>query len=188
MDWQSFKQKKLRGYRKAKLRGEVDRDIISLLDFINSMPDFVTLSSCSGRIALIDSPEFGDKKEAVFLGKWHEPAEVGEVKKAAMLGRRETWLIQYPPILHVSCRDMRSAEKLLVTANNSGFRRSGLISLKNLVVEISSLERIELPLALNGKIIVDDHYLGLTVDLANKKLLRGKERLKKLEENLRSNF
>ena len=67
-------------------------------------------------------------------------------------------------------------------ANNAGFRRSGITSLKKLVVEISSLERLELPIAINGEIILDNKTIEVMVDFANKKLLKGKEKLYKFKE------
>ena len=80
--WFEFKRRKLEGYIEAKEKNEVDEDIVPLLDLINSFEDFVTLSSCSGRIAVIDMPEFGDKVEATFLGKWHRCVSYEEVFEA----------------------------------------------------------------------------------------------------------
>ncbi len=187
MKWE-FKERKLEGYRRAKERREIDEDIVDLLDFINSLDSFVTLSSCSGRIAVIDTPDFGNKVECKFLGKWHSEVEVEDVLNTAVRCEKLAWLIQYPPIIHIACRDLESAKRLIAIANNSGFRRSGIISLKNLVVEVSSLERIELPIALSGKLLVSKEYLELVVSLANEKLKRGKEKLKRFEIALKSEF
>ena len=184
--WSEFRLRKLKAYRTAKSKGEVDEDIIDFLDFINSLPDFVTLSSCSGRIAVIDTPEFGKKLETEFLGKWHGEVEVQAVIEAAKKSKKYAWLIQYPPIIHIACRDFKSAERLLAISNNAGFRRSGLISFKNIVVEVSSLERIELPIAYAGKMLVDSDYLRMVVEFANKKLREGKRRLERLEEELKN--
>ena len=182
IDWQKFKGEKLGFYNFAKRQKEIDDDIVSLLDLINSKDNFVTLSSCSGRIAVIDIPEFGDKINSEFLGKWHSKVDVDEVVKAASKGEKTTWLITYPPIVHVACSNLNDAEKLMKIANNAGFRRSGLISIKKFVVEISSLERLELPIAIEGKLLLDDEAIKIMVDFANKKLLKGKEKLKRLEK------
>ncbi len=177
--FEKFRDEKLREYRKAKSRGEVDEDIIPLLDLINSVPDFVTLSSCSGRIAVMDIPDFGDKRCAKFLGKWHGKVDVEDARKAIEAGCNTVWLIQFPPIIHVACSNLESARDLLKIANESGFRRSGVISIRKLVVEIASLERMELPVARNGKMIVSSEYLKFVVDLSNEKLAEGKRRLKR---------
>jgi len=175
---------RLEGYRKAKERGEVDEDIIPLLDLINSFDDFVTLSSCSGRIAVMDMPKFGDKVEATFLGKWHRRVSLDEVLNAVRRGRRTTWLIMFPPIIHVACRNLESAEVLMKVANDSGFRRSGLISLKHNVIEINSLERLEAPVAVDGRMLFNYEGLKVTVELANEKLERSKSKLKRLYDSL----
>lgn len=181
-NWKEFRKRKLKSYEIAKSEKDVDEDIIPLLDLINSKDDFVTLSSCSGRIAVIDIPEFGDKINSEFLGKWHDEVYVDDIIKAAKKGKKTTWLITYPPIIHVACSNLASAERLMNMANNAGFRRSGLISLKKFVVEISSLERLELPIAISGEMILDDKVIKIMVNFANKKLLRGKEKLDKLKE------
>ncbi|MDK2795409.1 MAG: tRNA wybutosine-synthesizing protein 3 [Archaeoglobaceae archaeon] len=184
--WPNYKKEKIECYEKAKKEGKVDEDIIPLLDKINEKENYVTLSSCSGRIAVIDLNCFGDKKSSEFLGKWHNFAKFEEVLDCAFKCRRQGWLIQYPPILHVACKDLSSAKNLMVIANESGFRRSGIISLQNYVVEIASLERMELPVVVDGKMIVERDYLRIAVDIANEKLKKGKIKLRRLEEFITS--
>ena len=180
MKWVEYRRRKLERYISAKECGEVDEDLIPLLDLINSLDCFVTTSSCSGRIGVLDMPNFGDKVEAKFLGKWHKPVEFEDVLKVLKEGERVVWLIMYPPILHVACKDSSHAEILMSIANNSGFRRCGVISIKNWVVELTSLERLEVPVAVNGEIIIDEKALRVIVEFANRKLVRGKEKLKRL--------
>jgi len=184
--WEKFKKEKLEGYLEAKAEGNVDADIVDLLDLINEFDCFVTLSSCSGRIAVLDLKKPGDKVNSVFLGKWHEGVGAGEVKKAAMKSGNIAWLIQYPPIIHVACRSIEDAKALMKIANQAGFRRSGIISLNNFVVEIASLERIELPIAESYEMLIDDEYLEYVVKWANEKLFKGKEKLKRLQAVLES--
>ena len=155
--WAEYRKRKLEGYKRA--RSEVDKDILPLLELINSVEDYVTLSSCSGRIAVMDMPDFGNKLESVFIGKWHRPVEFEEALDAVRKGCKTTWLIMFPPIIHVACRDLVAAEKLMKTANEAGFRRCGIISLRNNVVEIASLERVEVPVAVCGNPVVDEDAL-----------------------------
>ncbi|WP_457550801.1 tRNA(Phe) 7-((3-amino-3-carboxypropyl)-4-demethylwyosine(37)-N(4))-methyltransferase [Archaeoglobus sp.] len=184
MEWCEFKKSKMETLEWAKERCEVDEDVIPLLDLINSFDCFVTTSSCSGRIGVLDMPEFGDKVEAKFLGKWHEPVKFEDVLKAVKRGQRVVWLIMYPPIIHIACKDLSCAEMLMSIANNSGFRRSGIISVKNWVVEITSLERLEVPVALNGELILSENALRVMVDFANRKLAKSKEKLKRFYKAL----
>lgn len=184
--WSDYKKEKIESYEKAKKEGKVDEDIVPLLDKINEKENYVTLSSCSGRIAVIDLNCFGDKRDSEFFGKWHNFVSFEEVLECIVKCRRQGWLIQYPSILHVACKDLNSAKNLMVIANNSGFRRSGIISLKNRIVEIASLERLELPVVVDGRMIVERDYLRIVVDIANEKLRKGKMKLKRLEELITS--
>ncbi|MCS7143538.1 MAG: hypothetical protein NZ879_00775 [Archaeoglobaceae archaeon] len=184
--WSEYRKEKLECYEEAKKEGKVDEDIIPLLDKINGKENFVTLSSCSGRIAVIELSNFGEKLNSEFIGKWHRRVEFREILECVEKCKRQGWLIQYPPIIHVACKDLQSAKRMMSFANDSGFRRSGLISLQKLVVEISSLERIELPVAIEGRRIVDNEYLRIAVDFANKKLENGKKKIKRLEELISS--
>jgi len=182
INWKEFKEKKYRKYEEAKRKGDIDREIVPLLDLINSKREFVTLSSCSGRIAVIDMPEFGDKLNSKFLGKWHGEVDAREVIEAIRRGMETTWLIAYPPIIHVACESLEVAEKLMNIANNAGFRRSGIISLKKFIVEVSSLERLEMPVAINSNLLFDEKTIEIIVKFANEKLLRGREKLDKFED------
>ncbi|ADB57153.1 tRNA(Phe) 7-((3-amino-3-carboxypropyl)-4-demethylwyosine(37)-N(4))-methyltransferase [Archaeoglobus profundus] len=184
MNWNEFKRSKLERLEKAKERKEVDEDIIPLLDLINSLDCFVTTSSCSGRIVVLDVPKIGDKLNAKFLDKWHQPIDWKEIVKALEGSIRTAWLISDPPIIHVACRDLECAKALMKIANDSGFRRCGLISLTRLVVEITSFERLEAPLAVDGRIVVSEEYIRLLADFANEKLLRGKEKLERFKAKL----
>ncbi|WP_290723843.1 hypothetical protein [Archaeoglobus sp.] len=184
--WERFREKRYRGYLEAKAKGKVDEDIVYLLDLINKFDCFVTLSSCSGRIAVVDLKKPGDKVNSEFLGKWHGGAEAKDIKMAAMRCRNTAWLIQYPPIIHVACRDIDAAKILMNIANQAGFRRSGIISLNHYVVEIASLERVELPIAEGYKMLIDDEYLEYAVKCANEKLFKGKEKLRRLYAVLES--
>ncbi|MEM0215390.1 MAG: hypothetical protein QW384_05345 [Archaeoglobaceae archaeon] len=179
--WSAYKKEKLESYEEAKRESKLDDDIIPILEKINEKENYVTISSCSGRIAVIDLENFGEKLNSEFIGKWHRIVDFEEVLECVKKCQRQGWLIQYPPIIHVACKDLESARKLMKIANDAGFRRSGLISLQNFVVEIASLERLELPVAIDGKKIVEDNYLRIAVDLANKKLESGKRKLKRLE-------
>jgi len=184
--WLYYRREKLESYERAKKNGEVDEDIVSLLEKLNSKENYVTLSSCSGRIAVVDLDKFGDKKSSEIVGKWHSFAVFEEVLECVGKCRREGWFIQNPPIIHVACQDLVSARNLMSIANNSGFRRSGIISLQNYVVEIASFERIELPVVIGGKKVVEDSYLRIAVEIANEKLKSGKMKLKRLEELISS--
>ncbi len=184
MEWKKFKLRVMKTLQEHINEGKVDREILSILKKINSFPFFVTLSSCAGRICVIDVPRFGEKKACKFLGKWHRSVSTEEIVKTVENGLHEVWLLAQPPILHVACKTLEDAKVLLVIANESGLRDSGIISLKKNIVRITSSERIETLLALNKKVFVNKEYIAVLVKKANEKLLRGREKLRKFEKKI----
>lgn len=184
MHWKEFRKKTIENYENEKKKGKVDADIIPLLDLINTFECFVTLSSCSGRIYLIDIPKFGEKEKCKILAKWHDLASADKILKIAKLGKKQVWLIMQPPILHIACKSLEHAKKLLQFAMQSGFSNSGIISLKKNVVRLHSNERIEVLIALNSKLLVSEEYLKILVELANQKLVHAKGKIKRLMKKM----
>ena len=184
MEWEKFKLYAMKTLQEHINEGKVDREVLPLLKKINSFPFFATLSSCAGRICVIDVPRFGEKKACTFLGKWHRSVSTDEIVKAIENGLREVWLLAQPPILHVACKTLEYAKVLLAIANESGLRESGIISLKKNAVRITTSERIETLLALNKKVFVNQEYIEILVQKANEKLLRGREKLRKFEKKI----
>ena len=184
MDWEEFRKRVLERYRSS----EIDTWIKTITDTINFSEDFVTLSSCSGRIAVMDMPEYGDKRNSVFLGKWHHDVEPDDVLDAIGRGRMKTWFIMNPPIIHVACRNRDLAFSLLKIMNESGFRRSGMISARRNVVEISSSERVEFLAAKNGTVIADRRVVEENLIEALKKLEKSRRRMLMLAEKFKEAF
>lgn len=178
MIWESFRAEILGKYEKAL----IDEWIKPITDSVNLSPNFVTLSSCAGRIAVMDMEGFGDKKNAVFLGKWHEIPEFEEVLEALRKGKKETWFMIHPPILHIACRDLANAQNLLDILKECGFRRAGIISTKKWVVEVYGQERIEFLAGRNGRIVVDEKALKINFELGVEKLKKSRERFRKFHE------
>ncbi len=183
--WEEFREEKYRKYQRVKESGEVDEDIITLLDLLNSSDRFVTLSSCSGRIGVLDTPQPGDKLNSTFLGKWHHTIEPHRVLEAAKKGKQTVWLITNPPILHIACKDLEIAEELMEMANESRFSSSGIISLKKNIVEVTSHESMEVPVFSRSTLLIDETSVGTVVELANQKLKKSKEKLVNLERILK---
>lgn len=167
----------------AKEKGGVDLDIIPLLDYINSLSDYYTTSSCAGRISLFH--DVGSKKDSDWIGKWHRGVSFEEMMRA-FEKRPSTGLVWFkyePAILHIVAKDLEGASKLVNTARNSGFKKVGVIALKEdrYAVEVSSTERIEVPVAGDGRALVDEGYLRYLVGFANEQFRAGMNRFKRLE-------
>ncbi len=164
--------------------GEWDNKIHKLCDKINKTSDFYTTSSCSGRVILMISKD--KKGKDLFLKIWHDKVYFDNFKEVLnnLLSKKE--IIKFklePPILHVVCRDLNKATDILEKAKFLGFKRSSILTFdKNIVVEINSSERFEFPIIKNDKVLVDDEFLKLVLEMSNYKMERGWEKIKRLEK------
>ncbi|ASJ10340.1 hypothetical protein A3L12_03020 [Thermococcus sp. P6] len=184
-NFEEQKRKAMQSLREALERGEVDGDIVGLLERINSLDNYFTTSSCSGRISVMEMPYFGDKVNSVWLGKWHREVTTDEVFEAIEKHRRgQLWFLVRSPILHVAARSMEDAVRLLNLSIGLGFKYSNIksVSHRKLLVEIRSTERMDVPLGEKGKLWVDGAYIERIVGIANSQVRRFKGKLRKLEE------
>jgi tRNA(Phe) wybutosine-synthesizing methylase Tyw3 len=87
-----------------------------------------------------------------------------------------------PCILHVACKTLEDAETFLEKGKLAGWKKSGSIGLKNgITLELNSTEKLEFPIIQNKKILVNDDFLKIVVDEANKKLEKSWGKIKELE-------
>jgi tRNA wybutosine-synthesizing protein 3 len=172
-------------------KGEVDKALIPLINYLNTLCDYYTTSSCSGRIQILTE---SDKKPDV---KWlyvsHEKVDLKDIEKVLCeLNLKEypndrIWLRQENLILHVVCKNIGAANNILKIARDIGLRRSGIIADSNqIVVEICSTEKMDVPVAEKGKMLVDKKYISIITDIANKKFSIGREKLLLLESEIKS--
>ncbi len=184
------REKAIKKYETAKNNGEVDKDIIPLLDKINSLSEYYTTSSCSGRIAIMEIPDIGDKKGSSFLGKWHREIDYEEVKKAIKkYNKGYLYFFVQSSIYHVVAQNTDAAERLIQLAKNCGFKYSSIRVIKDqgILVEILGTEHIQIPMGLNGKIkICEEDILLFFTDIANTVLKRVKSKNRCLEEKISS--
>ena len=178
-----FEAEKRRALERLHNEG-ADDDIAELIELLNGFDDYFTTSSCSGRVILICIPEIGAKEEAEFIAKWHREVSKNEVLKAMGMWKDpdgELWLMSQSPILHVSCVSMEKAKQLLNLAIKSGFKYSGIkaITMKRVMVEIMSTERMDVPVGRDGVIFCSEPYLDFIISKANFMLERGKEKLRR---------
>lgn len=192
-------------------KGFIDTGIAKLVDLINSKKDYCTTSSCAGRIVLLEIKS-RKKNECSWIFSKHGKAKSNEIinalKKYNKNQSRELplkesklketsfksntghpiWLKQQPLILHVACRNLDVAKKLLDTSRKI-FKHSGILSIteKKIIVEIIGNERIETIVA--GKdFIADENYLKNLIRYANKNFEENKKKNERLFNILRSNI
>ena len=80
MNFEKKKKEFLAKKDKSK-KGSIDDKIKRLVDKINSLPDFCTTSSCSGRILLLAIPSSNKKNEVEYLFRSHKKIGYNEIKK-----------------------------------------------------------------------------------------------------------
>lgn len=164
--------------------GEIDKNIRQICSLINSREEYYTASSCSGRIVLLEA-ETAKKDEAKWLFVSHSETDFDSVNEK-LNSSSDVWLRQEGAILHICCRDLKSAEKLVNLFRNAGFKRAGIISANNrFVVEIISSEHLCAPVIKKGRRIADEEYLKILVSEANQKIRQNREKLEKLKTELR---
>jgi tRNA wybutosine-synthesizing protein 3 len=171
-----FKEWKKDRLKKLDKEG-ADKKIVPLLKIINSKSNYCTTSSCSGRIVLSS----GDKKEHNFIHKSHLKVNSKKIWDTLKNDKtRDVWFRYEGIILHVGCKDFLSAKKLLELARGSGYKRSGIISSKNVfMVEVYSTQKIETPLK-KEKLLIDFKFLDYICLIANKMLEKEHKKISKL--------
>jgi len=166
--------------------GSWDKHILALCEKINKKADFYTLSSCSGRIVLLKNLD--KKQPGMFILRTHEKIKVDElirVLKQAEKTRETLIFKQEPPILHVCCADIESAENLLNKSRESGWKNSGIMSTRGrIVLELRSTEYLALPIMEKGKLLVNEEFLKILVRESNIRIEKGWEKIKKMSNNI----
>eukprot|EP00759_Apiculatamorpha_spiralis_P003949 PhF_6_TR12242/c0_g1_i2/m.19381/K15450/TYW3; tRNA wybutosine-synthesizing protein 3 len=114
-------------------KGSVDELCLPIMHILNAHNDYVTTSSCSGRIAVWCGVEKGD-------GGWllssHDPVKPEDVC-ASLDPFPATGNVMFkmePFVMHVLCRDVEAAHRLVIASLAAGYRNSGAIPGKKKVM------------------------------------------------------
>lgn len=165
-------------------KGSWDQRIAPLCDRINSLSDYYTTSSCSGKSVIMK--EKTGKDGSYYIWESHELVELGDIKEElSRLSGKDIFKYKLDaPIVFVVCNNLESAKKLFSLAVFAGFKESGIkITNKLIGVEIKSGERIEFPI-FGEKVLVDDNFLKRVVELTNNKRKSGWKKIEKLKKFL----
>ncbi len=167
---------KLNNLDKSK-KGSVDVLMKPIINTINKKKDYFTTSSCSGRIIILKPADI--KKDVEWLFVSHELVDYERIKpfiKQGLLFKLEGF------ILHVACRSVDSAIKLLNITKRLGLKRSGIVSVsdKYFLIEIISTEQLHVPLSES----LTENYIKLIIDIANNKLKKTHEKIIKLKNSI----
>ncbi|VVB79923.1 tRNA(Phe) 7-((3-amino-3-carboxypropyl)-4-demethyl wyosine(37)-N(4))-methyltransferase 1 [uncultured archaeon] len=171
--------------------GGVDIKIKPLCDKLNSLENYYTTSSCSGRVLIMIQKKQKDRE--LFLWISHSEISLNELKeeiyKITKKRKHKKLIVKFkldPCIIHVACKTLEDADKLLKKAQLAGWKKNGIITLgKKIIVELNSTERLEFPLIHNHKLLVGEDLLKLIVEESNRKLNDSWLKIGKLTKSLR---
>ena len=148
-------------------KGDIDTRVIPILNTINANTEYYTTSSCSGRVYLWTGT--GKKNQTEWIKVSHDLIDESFLSIPDINGT--VWLRVEPFILHVACRNIEAANRLLEKARQI-YKKSCILSLSNkVIIEVRGSELIEMPLFLNGKILFQEE-LSWLVGLVKEKLER----------------
>lgn len=193
-------------------KGSIDHLCLPIMDLINSHKDMVTTSSCSGRISVFvegtksvsdDETKTGGKGLG---GRWlyvsHEQDKVlnwidtlreDEIEFESVEDTGDEFdnsiryiLYKYEPfILHVKCRDIKSASKLFNVAMSCGFRESGIGSNNTVAIRINI--KLDVPVCLLDEknkdrliFFVSKRYISILDKLTVSKFIENKKKMDEL--------
>ena len=160
-------------------QGNVDKEIAYLIDKINDSDKYYTTSSCAGRIVLIMIPKSGRKDEAEWVFKSHNLVEF-ENLPLDKFPEEPVWFRQESAIFHVCCKTIEDAQSIVNKAKTAGFKRSGIMATtKRIMVELTSTESIDVPITRKGELLVNEDYIKILINEANKKLKRSRDKVDK---------
>ena len=188
-------------------KGSYDWPIRDLIDLINSHNDYMTTSSCSGRISLfvaaddvVESDEIWDEVGAMPQTKgvhWllveHGPVQLDNVRTALNTVKNQSSLCYLRCegfILHIHCKDIDAAKELHALALSSGFRESGItIGNKRVMLAIrTTAYTTELPISIGNSRIFPDDILTIIINQYNTKLLANFHRINRFQNVLKRSW
>ena len=110
----------------------------------------------------------------------------GTGRALASAKAKQAWLRMEPLILHVSCRNINAADRVLRAKTRAGIKRGGIfhIAPNRVQIEIEGTKRVEALLKTNDRLIVNKEYIQTIVKLADTRFLENARDWKKLEKEL----
>ncbi len=158
--------------------GYLDPDIFDVLEAINRRRKSFTMSSCSGRVTIVDAEFPWDRKGSTVVFKNHLIVTEDDLRdNVSRPPKKKYWLIVQGPIFHVYTKDLEEAMTLLSIARGVGFKHSGIMvaNEKGYLVELRTGVRMD-------HLLTPEQDLARLAEEAMRVLLKGKERKERLKE------
>lgn len=171
-------------------KGTVDEALIPLIDKINSHENFYTTSSCSGRIMIFTDNDSERKDAADWLFVSHDQTSFEAVEPALEHLPNSVVFFRFEGfILHLCAKTFEDATQFLVFAQNNGYKHTGILAAtKRFIIQVMGVDRFDVPIAKNGKLLVDMSYISELVTLANQKLKRTHKGIARLHDAFEKEF
>ena len=189
-------------------KGSIDGPVYNLVDFLNSLEEFYTTSSCSGRISVY---EHGISRKGINWLLVNHGTVTKDLIWDAIINKgikqhintnnnnknneyNENLLISFkcePSIIHLCCHNLEGAKTLLHMVLACGFRESGITisgSGKIILAIRTNSDSLEFPILLKGCLLYKKETLALVVNEANQRLLHNFARLDKLLDMLKKKY
>jgi len=187
--WLKRRRQALQKLARDLAKGRVDEGLIPLLEAINSHKCFYTLSSCYGRVLLLEIEKIGIKTAGEFYRSWHWPVTLNEIIEAARdyRGDKSLWLMVQSTILHVSTYNLDLAIRFRNLALNAGYKYSKILSIsrRGIVIEVLGTERLDIPIKIKGEWIVNLDNLKIVEDYIKQMFFRIEKRKNRFIELLK---
>ena len=175
--WENHKGNVLQKDDKS-FKGSIDFPVRELVNVINESKDFLTLSSCSGRIMLINELSKDKRKnKSEFLFVSHDylhDVEIPKLMDSLTIASGHVFLKLEPIIMHVQCRTLEDATWLLhLMKSRDQFKHSCIVSAINekWIVAIKGVVKMEVPLVYNGVMLAEIELLTKYVHIANERMV-----------------
>ena len=166
--------------------GNWDKKIVSLCNKINKKENLYTTSSCSGRLVLMKDDR--EKSPGLFVKVFHDIVGFADLKQAIEENKdkyQDLKIKVEPCILHLVCKTLDDANKILNKARKTGWKKSGILSFQEkIVLELNGTERLEFPVISDNKVLVEDEFLKKIVSETNKKLRKSWKLIDSLEKEI----
>jgi len=183
MQFEESKRRILENYEDALSKGVVDDDMIAINEAINVLPDFVTTSSCFGRMTLISKTAMRDKYHTNFHFKTHQPSAIDLQVTELPEFDGTLWLLVEAPNIHVRSKNLDAASELQKLGLQAKLSKSKFQSLKPaIVVELLGTGSLQIPLGQQGEILISQVFLEMVEVEARELLSVEQERLRSFHQ------
>ncbi len=164
--------------------GSIDKKILALCNTINKKDNLYTLSSCSGRICILNKNKKGKQKN-IWIYTTHKRTSSKELQNSLkeISETQEIELRQESAIIHIATQNTNIAKKLLHIGKTSGFNQVGIITIgtKTVVELICDIQYI---IPTTKQLISKDHLKYFTKK-ANQNLLESWRTINTLKKQIK---